>query len=137
MDRHHKDVLTRHRQQSWYIPGVIVRKIGQDLYAVQVGDNKVQNRDHTELRPRAPDPSGRAVTFEFKAGDLDSGDDGGEDDYTAERILTDQQDPAMPGERLYKVCWRNVLLCVTRGSVQGVLCPGIPQFGWTISRKRE
>ena len=42
VERHHKDLLTRHRQQSWYIPGVIVRKIGQDVYAVQVGDN--QNR---------------------------------------------------------------------------------------------
>ena len=27
VERHHKDVLTRHHQQSWYIPGVIVRKI--------------------------------------------------------------------------------------------------------------
>ena len=34
VERHHKDLLTRHRQQSWYIPGVIVRKIGQDVYAV-------------------------------------------------------------------------------------------------------
>ena len=34
VERHHKDVLTRHRQQSWYIPGVIVRKIAQDVYTV-------------------------------------------------------------------------------------------------------
>ena len=65
VERHHKDVLTRHRQQSWYIAGVIVRKIGQDVYAVQVGYNKILDRDHTQLRPRAPGPSGRAVTFEF------------------------------------------------------------------------
>ena len=58
VELHHKDVLTRHRQQSWYIPGVIVRKIGQDVYAVQVGDNKILDRDHTQPRPRAPDPSG-------------------------------------------------------------------------------
>ena len=49
VERHHKDVLTRHRQQSWYIPGVIVRKIGQDVYAVQVGDNKILNQAHTQL----------------------------------------------------------------------------------------
>ena len=107
VERHHKDVLTRHRQQSWYIPGVIVRKIGQDVYAVQVGDNKILDRDHTQLRPRAPDPSGRAVTFEFTAGDLDSNNDGEEDDYTAERILTDKPDPATPGGRLYKVRWKG------------------------------
>ena len=100
-------MLARHRQQSWYIPGVIVRKIGQDVYAVQVGDNKVLDQDHTQLRPRAPDPSARAVTFEFTAGDLDFNDDGEEDDDTSERILTDKPDPATPGERLYKFRWKG------------------------------
>ena len=33
VERHHKDVLSRHRQASWYVPGVIVRKVGQDVYA--------------------------------------------------------------------------------------------------------
>ena len=107
VERHHKDVLTRPLQQSWYIPGVIVRKMGQDVYAVQVGDNKILDRDHAQLLPRAPDPSGRAVTFEFTAGDLDSEDDGEEDDYTAERIPTDKPDPATPGGRLYKVRWKE------------------------------
>ena len=97
VERHHNDVLTRHRQQSWYIPGVIVRKLGQDVYAVQVGDNKTLDRDHTQLRPRALDPTGRALTFEFTAGDLDSDDDGEEDYCTAERILTDKPDPATLG----------------------------------------
>ena len=107
VERHHKDVLTRHCQQSWYIRGVIVRKIGQDVYAVQVGDHKILDRDHTRLRPRAPDPSGRAVTFEFTGGDLDPDDDGEEDDYTAERILTDKPDPTTPGGRLCKVPWKG------------------------------
>ena len=26
VERHHKDVLSTHRQASWYVPGVIVRK---------------------------------------------------------------------------------------------------------------
>ena len=107
VERDHKEMLTRHRQQSWYIRGVIVRKIGQDVYAVQVGDKKILDRDHTQLRPRALDPSGRAVTFAFTTGDLDSDDDGEEDDYTAERIVTDKPDPATPGGRLYKVRWKG------------------------------
>ena len=104
---HHKDVLSRHRQASWYVPGVIVRKVGQDVYAVCVGDNKILDRDHTQLRPRAPDPSGRPVTFEFTPGDLDSDDEGEDDDFTAERIQTDQPDPGTPGGRLYKVRWKG------------------------------
>ena len=107
VERHHKDVLSRHRQASWYVPGVIVRKVGQDVYAVRVGDNKMLDRDHTQLRPRAPDPSGRPVTFEFTAGDLDSDDEGEDDDFTAERILTDKTDPGTPGGRLYKVRWKG------------------------------
>ena len=57
VERHHKDVLSRHRQASWYVPGVIVRKVGQDVYAVRVRDNKILDRDHTQLRRQAPDPS--------------------------------------------------------------------------------
>ena len=107
VERHHKDVLFWHRQASWYVPGVIVRKVGQDVYAVRVGDNKILDRDHTQLRPRAPDPSGRPVTFEFTAGDVDSDDEGEDDDFTAERILTDKPDLGTPGRRLYKVRWKG------------------------------
>ena len=107
VERHHKDVLSRRRQASWYVPGVIVRNVGQDVYAVRVGDNKILDRDHTQLRPRAPDPSGRPVTFEFTAGDVDSDDEGEDDDFTAERILADKADPGTPGGRLYKVRWKG------------------------------
>ena len=107
VERHHKDVLSRHRQASWYVPGVIVWKVGQDVYAVRVGDNKILDRDHTQLRPRAPDPSGRPFTFEFTAGDLDSDNEGEDDDFTAEKILIDKPDPGTPGGRLYKVRWKG------------------------------
>ena len=78
------------------------------MYAVRVGDNKILDRDHTQLRPRAPDPSGRPVTFEFTAGDVDSDDEGEDDSFTAEKILTDKPDPGTPGGRLYKVCWKGL-----------------------------
>ena len=103
VERHHKDVLSRHRQASWYVPGLIVRKVGQDVYAVRVADNKILDSDHTKLRSREPDPSGRPVTFEFTARDLDWDDEGEDDDFTAERILMDKPDPGTPGGRLYKV----------------------------------
>ena len=97
VERHHKDVLSTHRQASWYEPGVIVLKVGQDVYAVRVGDNKILDRDHTQLRPRAPDPSERPVIFEFTPGDLDSDDEGEDDNVTAKRILKDKPDLRMPG----------------------------------------
>ena len=107
VERHHKDVLSRHRQASWYVPGVIVRKVGQDVYAVRVGDNKILDRDHTQLRHRAPEPSGHPVTFQFTAGDVESDDEGEDHDFTAERILADKPDPGTLGGRLYKVRWKG------------------------------
>ena len=107
VERHHKDVLSRHRQASWYVPGVIVRKVGQDVYAVRVGDNKILDRDHTQLCPRPPDPSGCPVTFGFTAGDVDSDDEGEDDDFTAEKILMDMLDPGTAGGRLYEVRWKG------------------------------
>ena len=47
------------------------------------------------------------MTFEFTAGELDSNDDGEEDGYTADRILTGNLDPATPGGRLWKVRWKG------------------------------
>ena len=74
VERHQKDVLGWHCQHSWYTTGVIVRKIGQDMHSIQ-------DRDHTQLRQRTPDPSGRVVTFELMAADPDSKNDSEEDDY--------------------------------------------------------
>ena len=77
------------------------------MYAVRVGDNKILDRDHTQLRPREGDPSRRPVTFEFTAGDVDSDYEGEDDDFTAGRILTDKPDPGTPGGRLYEVRWKR------------------------------
>ena len=56
VERNHTNVLNRHRQQSLYIPEVIMRKIGQNVYAFQVGDNKswigtIHNSDHGRRIP--------------------------------------------------------------------------------------
>ena len=103
VERHHKDVLSRHRQQSWYIPGVTSWKTAKGVYVIQVGKDKTVERDHTQLLLREPDPHGRAVTFEFTADAIDSDNDREEDEYTAERILSDKPDPCTPGGCLCKV----------------------------------
>ena len=130
--RHHNDVLSRHRQASWYVPGVIVRNVGQDVYAVRVGDNKILDRDHTQLRPRAPDPSGRLVTFEFTAGDLDSNDEGEEDDFTDEKILTDKPDQGTPEGGYIKSVGRDLPPPEIRESLRAAFCRGTPRSGWII-----
>ena len=44
---------------------------------------------------------------ELTVGDLDSDDDGEDDDYTTERILRDKPDASTLGRRLYKVRWKG------------------------------
>ena len=107
VEPHHKDVSSRQRQQSWYLPGVILRKTVQDVYVIQVGNNKTVERDHTQLLTQKRDPHGRAVTFEFTTDTFDSDDNGQVDQYIVERILSDKPDPDTPGGRLYKVRWKS------------------------------
>ena len=82
-------------------------KTRQDVYLIQVGNNKTVERDHTQLLLREPDPHGCALTFEFTADAFNSDNDGEEDEYTAERILSDKRDPSTPGGQLYKVRWKG------------------------------
>ena len=91
------------------------------MYAVTVGDTKILDRDHSQLRPRAPDPSGRPVTFEFTAGDVDSDDEGEDDDFTAEK----------KGVGFTKSFGRDSPHPGTRGNLRAVLCRGTPRSGWT------
>ena len=88
---------------------------------MQVGNSKILDWDHTQLRGRAPDPSGRAVTFEYTAGDLDSNDDGEENDYTAEQDLTDKPDPATPGRGYTRLVGKDLPLRETPGILRAVL----------------
>ena len=107
LEQYHKDVLSRHRQQSWYLPGVILRETGQDVYVIQGENNKTVERDHSPLVPRKPDPHGCAIAFQFTADAFESDDSGEEDEYDAERILSDRPDPITPGRRLYNVRWKG------------------------------
>ena len=132
VERHHKDVLSRHRQASWYVPGVMVRKVGQDVYAVRVEDNKILDRDHTQLRPRAPYPSGRPVTFEFTAGDVDSDDEGEDNDFTAEKILATSRTRGRLGGGFIKSVGRHSPHPGIRVSLRAVSSRGIPRSRSTI-----
>ena len=82
MERHHNDALSRHKQQSWYIAGVILQNTGQNVYVIQIGNNKTVKRDCTQYLSREADPHGRAVTFDFTAEAFDSNTDAEEDDET-------------------------------------------------------
>ena len=114
MERHHKDVLSRHWQQSWFLLGVALRKTGQDVYVIQVENKETVERDHMQLLPWEPDPDGRARTFQFTADAFDSDNDGEEDVYTSQRIFSDKADPSTPGGQQTRSHGRGLLHRGTR-----------------------
>ena len=136
VERHHKDVLSRHRQKPWYLPGVILRKTGQDVYVIEVGNNKMVEPDHTLLLPQEPDPHGPVVPFEFTTDAFDSNADGEEDEYTAERILSHSPIPAHQGGGYTRSNGRALLHGGTGGKLWAALCHGIRPYCWTTSRPR-
>ena len=71
------------------------------------------------------------MTFEFTVGDLDSDDDGEEDDFTAKRILTDKPEPRQTGGGggYTRFVGKDMRLCETHGSFRAVLCRDIPRCG--------
>ena len=93
-----------------------MRRTPQGVYAVQVRDNKILVRNHTQLQPRATNPSGRALTFQFTARHLDFNDDSEEDDYTVERILTYKLGPSARGEGCTRFTGKELPFCWKRGS---------------------
>ena len=136
VERHHKDVLSRHRQQSWYIPLVILRKTVQDVYVIQTKISKTVEPDHTQLLPQKPDPHGCAITFELTAHAFDSGNDGERDEYTAEQMLSDKPDPRHRGDGYTRSDASVLLYRGTRGNFGADLCCGTRPCGWTTSRTR-
>ena len=76
MQRHHNDFLSRHRQQSWFIPSVILRKTGQDVCVIELGNHKAVEQDHTQLLLRETNPHACAVTLDFSVDAFDSDNNG-------------------------------------------------------------
>ena len=131
VERHHKDVLSRHRQASWYVPGVIVRKVGQDVYAVRVGDNRILNRDHTQLCPRqtpadvpSPSVSRPAMwTLTTRVRTTTS---------PLRRFWQTSRTRGRLGVGFIKSVGRDSPHPGIRGSLRAVSCRGTPRSGWTI-----
>ena len=74
-----------HRTKTWFTPGEVVRRIGEDTYRIKVGHGQFRERHESQLRVREPDLRGQHVSLSYAAHEADSVDDYAEqDDYTVE-----------------------------------------------------
>ena len=97
-----------HRTKTWFTPGEVVRRIGEDTYRIKVGHGQFRERHESQLRVREPDLRGQHVSLSYAAHEADSDDDYAEqDDYTVEKILAQHPKASAPGGLEFKVCWRG------------------------------
>ena len=98
-----------HRTKTWWTPGVVVKRLGEDTYRVRTGPGQFKDRHGTtQLLPRVPDLRGKHVELDYTAHDGDSDDDYAEqDDHTVEKILGHRSNPQVPGGIEFRVRWRG------------------------------
>ena len=97
-----------HRTKTWFTPGEVVRRIGEDTYRIKVGHGQFRERHESQLRVREPDLRGQHVSLSCAAHEADSDDDYAEqDDYTVEKILAQRPKASAPGGLEFKVRWRG------------------------------
>ena len=97
-----------HRTKTWFTPGEVVRRIGEDTYRIKVGHGQFRERHESQLRVREPDLRGQHVSLSYAAHEADLDDDyAGQDDYTVEKILAQRPKASAPGGLEFKVRWRG------------------------------
>ena len=100
--------LGTHRTKTWFTPGKVVHRIGEDTYCIKVGHGQFRERHESQLRMREPDIRGHHVSLDYTAHEADSDDDYTEqDDYMVEKILAQRPKASAPGGVEFKVRWRG------------------------------
>ena len=96
-----------HRTKTWFTPGKVVRRIGEDTDRIMVGHRQFRERHESQVRVREPDLRGQNVSLDYTAHEANSDDDYAEqDDYTVEKILAQCPNASATGGLEFKVRWR-------------------------------
>ena len=97
-----------HRTKTWFTPGEVVRRIGEDTYRIKVGRGQFRERHESQLLAREPDIRGKHVSLNYTAHEADSGNDYAlQDDYTVEKILANRPNASAPRGGEVKVRWQG------------------------------
>ena len=100
--------LGTHRTKTWFKPGEVVCRIGEDTYRIKVGHGQFWERQESQLCVPEPNLRGQHVSLDYAAHEADSDDDYAEqDDYTVEKILAQRLNASAAGGLEFKVRWRG------------------------------
>ena len=114
VERQHKNFSSRHRQASWYVPGVIVRKVRQDVYPVRATIPSFVPENQTPADVPLPSSSQPAMLTRMT------------------RVRTTSRTRGHLGGGYIKSVGRDLPHPEIRGSLRAVLCRGIPRSGCSI-----
>ena len=57
--------LSEHRHATYYFPAEVQKRLGEDTYTLKIGERLYSDRHHSQMNPRAPDPTGKHVQFDY------------------------------------------------------------------------
>ena len=81
-------LMGTHRIKTWFTPGELVRRIGENTYRIKLGPGHFRERHESKLRAREPHVHGTHVSLDYTAQEADSDDDNAEqDNYINQKIL--------------------------------------------------
>ena len=123
-----------HRTKTWFTPGEVVRRIGEDTYRIKVCHGQFRERHESQLCLREPDLRGQHVSLDYAAHEADSDDDYAEqDEYTVKKILAQRSNASAAGGLEFKVRWRGYGPSHDTWEPSFCSCRGLTPPSWTTS----
>ena len=100
--------LGTHHTKTWFTPGEVVGRIGEDTYRIKVGRGQFRERHESQYRVREPDIRPGRVSLDYTAHGAHLDDDYAEqDNYTVEMILAQRPKASAPGGVEFKIRWQG------------------------------
>ena len=97
-----------HRTKTWFTPGGLVCRIGEDTHHIKVGLKQFRERHESPLCSREPDVKGKHVSLDYAAHEANLDNDYAEQaDYTVQKILAPCPIAWRPGGLEFKLRWRG------------------------------
>ena len=123
-----------HRIQTWFTPGEVICKIGEDTYRIKVGPGHFRERHESDFRDPEPDACWKHVSLDYTAHKANSDDDHAEhDNYTVEKILAQRPSASAPGKWSSRCAREAMGRPTTPGNPSVPSCRGTTPPVWSMS----